>query len=169
MGFFFLITHFHWNEFIQNKKVPRKKFKYHLTLYHPMTSANFLLDTLSGIYVQFYKNGICFTFSSMSCFLHSTRCHCGEGVPHGSLALLQVFLGMRKIARPFFRIALIADFLKDIFLLGKGPSCLLLAIKGWAHLNVNETSIWKDTVYMSIDKNYFGVICTIFQEVKLLP
>lgn len=106
-----------------------------------MTSTNFLLDTLSGIYVQFYKNGICFTFSSMSCFLHSTRCHCGEGVPHGSLALLQVFLGMRKIARPFFRIALIADFLKDIFLLGKGPSCLLLAIKGWAHLNVNETSI----------------------------
>ena len=84
----------------------------------------------------------------------------------GLLCSYMVFLGMRKIARSFFRIALRANYLKDIFLLDKGPSCLLLAIKWWVHLNVNETSIRKD---MSADKNYFGVMSTIFQELKLLP
>ena len=49
--------------------------------------------------------------------------------PMGLLCSYMVFLGMRNIARSFFRIVLIANHLKDIFLLDRGPSCLLPAIK----------------------------------------
>ena len=39
----------------------------------------------------------------MSCFLHSTRCHCGERVPHGSLALLHGLSGHAQNCKVIFQ------------------------------------------------------------------
>ena len=134
-----------------------------------MTSTSFLLDTLSGIYIQFYKNGIYFTFSSVSCFLHSTRCPRGERVPHGSLVLLHGLSGHAQHRKVIFQDCVDSKPPEGYLPPGQRAVLLTACNKMWVHLNGNETSIRKDTIYMSIDKNYFGVMSTIFQEVKLLP